>query len=227
MQAICFDMDGVILEGPRTDPNVYADAADEALVALGAEPTADQRRDLRRNRADAVRERCDALEIEPSEFWSLKERYASEGTHERVRSGERGAYDDVDAIADLCSRDRPLTALVTNNRHATARFVDDHFSFGFDAVRGRDPTIEGYERRKPDPHYLKRTLDELGVDVADGDRALYVGDSEKDVVAGRAAGLETAFLRRPHNRTVTPEPPATYELESLADLYDVVGGEKN
>ncbi|WP_339104589.1 HAD-IA family hydrolase [Haloterrigena salinisoli] len=214
-QPILFDMDGVILEGPGTDPQVYADAADAALAELEADPTPTQRDNLRRNGLENVIDHCEALGIDPARFWELKERYASQGTHERLRTGARGLYDDIDAIERLA--ERTTIGLVTNNRHETAEFVADYVGIDFEVVRGRDPTFEGYRRRKPEPDYIEEALDELGVS-----EGFYVGDSIKDVTAGRAAGLETAFLRRPHNRDLDRPAEATVELESLAALDDVV-----
>ena len=217
---ILFDMDGIILEGPRTQPGVYDAAADAALAELDADPSPAQRRDLRSQDTDAIVDRCDELGIDPDRFWRLKEGYASKGTHERIRSGERGLYDDVDALPDLA--DRTTIGLVTNNRHQTAEFVADYVAADFDVVRGRDPTIDGFHRRKPDPYYLEDALSDLdGIDADDPD-VLYVGDSAKDVVAGAALGLETAYVRRPHNRDRDCPADATYELESLADLLAVV-----
>ena len=212
---ILFDMDGVILEGPRTDPQVYADAADDALADLGAEPTPSQRADLRRHDLERVRTNCEALDVDPARFWALKEEYASRRTHERVRSGDRSCYDDVDAIADLA--ERTTVGLVTNNRHATAEFVADYVDVEFDVVRGRRPTFESYRRRKPEPAFIENALSELG--ASDG---LYVGDSVKDVTAGRAAGLEAAFLRRSHNRDVATPAGAVAELESLTGIESVL-----
>ncbi|MGM0387514.1 MAG: HAD family hydrolase [Natrinema limicola] len=215
MTTVLFDMDGVLLEGPRTDPQVYADAADAALAELNAEPTPAQRRDFRNHDVERIRTHCDELGIDPARFWKLKETHASSGTHDRLRSGERGIYEGVDAIRELS--DRTTTGLVTNNRHETAQFVAEYVGIDFDIVRGREPTLEGYERRKPDPYYLEDALAELG--VSDG---LYVGDSPKDIVAGQAAGLETAFLRRSHNRGRECPPNATYELESVAEVLSVI-----
>ncbi|WP_126662868.1 HAD family hydrolase [Haloterrigena salifodinae] len=214
-QPILFDMDGVLLEGPGTHPQVYADAADAALDELEADPTPTQRADLRRNDLENVADHCEALGIDPARFWQLKERYASQGTHDRLRAGERGLYDDIDAIEALA--ERTTVGLVTNNRHETAEFVADYVGIDFEVVRGRDPTLEGYRRRKPEPDYIEDALDELG-----SSEGLYVGDSIKDVTAGRAAGLETAFLRRSHNRGLDRPAEATLELESLAALTDIV-----
>jgi len=215
MTTILFDMDGVLLKGPRTDPQVYADASDAALAELDAEPTPSQRRDFRNHDIERIRTHCEELRIDLARFWKLKETYASSGSHDRLRSGERGIYDDVDAIRELS--DRTTTGLVTNNRHETAAFVAEFVGIDFDVVRGREPTLEGYERRKPDPYYLEEALADLG--VSDG---LYVGDSPKDIVAGQAAGLETAFLRRPHNRERECPPNATYELESVTEVLSVI-----
>ena len=215
MTTILFDMDGVLIEGPRTDPQVYADASDAALAELDAEPTPSQRRDFRNHDVERIRTHCEELGIDRARFWKLKETYASSGTHDRLRSGERGIYDDVDAIRELS--DRTTTGLVTNNRHETAAFVAEFVGIDFDVVRGREPTLEGYERRKPDPYYLEEALADLG--VSDG---LYVGDSPKDIVAGQAAGLETAFLRRSHNRERECPPNATYELESVTEVLSVI-----
>lgn len=212
---VLFDMDGILLEGPRTDPRVYADAADEALSELGAEPSPSQRRDFREHDRERIESHCRELGIDSERFWELKETYASSRTHDRLRSGERGTYDDIDAIRDL--GERTTIGLVTNNRQETADFVAEYLAFDFDVVRGRDPTFEGYDRRKPDPYYIEDALTELGVD--DG---IYVGDSPKDVTAGRAAGLETAFVRRPHNRDRERPPNATYELESLLELPSLI-----
>src|SRR6056297_68080 len=215
MTTVLFDMDGVLIEGPRTDPQVYADAADAALAELGAEPTPAQRRDFRTHAYEQIRTHCEAVGIDLARHWKLKETYASSGTHDRLRSGERGIYEDVEAIRELS--DRTTTGLVTNNRHETAAFVAEFVGIDFDVVRGREPTLEGYERRKPDPYYLEEALADLG--VSDG---LYVGDSPKDIVAGQAAGLETAFLRRSHNRERECPLNATYELESVTEVLSVI-----
>ncbi|WP_440766005.1 HAD family hydrolase [Natronorubrum sp. DTA7] len=212
---ILFDMDGVILEGPGTDPQVYADAADAALDELGAEPTPAQRADLRRHDLEHIRDHCDALGIDAAAFWRLKDEYASETSHELIRSGERGLYNDIDALAGLA--DRTTLGLVTNNRHATAEFVADYVPVEFDVVRGRRPTFDDFRRKKPEPNFIDDALSELGVD-----NGCYVGDSHKDVTAGRAAGLEPIYLRRPHNRHVDQPTEAAAVVDSLAALPVVV-----
>jgi HAD superfamily hydrolase (TIGR01549 family) len=212
--AVLFDMDGVILEGPRTHPDVYDRAADCAADALDLEPTVDQRETLRAYSYSAVETVCAAFGADPAEFWRRKEAEASRLTAERVRRGERAIYDDVDVLSAL--GERTTLALVSNNRDETARFVADYVSAPFEAARGRDPTAEGWKRRKPAPDYLLETM--AALDVEEG---VYVGDRETDVLAAERAGLEPAYLRRSHNADA-PLPDGTrYELETLADLFDL------
>lgn len=215
-EPLLFDMDGVFLVGPHTPTVVYADAADAALAELdpAVEPADDQRTILRNyGYTDSLEEACETLGIDPRAFWRRKEAHACRISHERIERGERELYDDVDAVAPLIAD--ATSALVSNNRQATVEFVADHLGFGFDARRGREPTPEGYHRRKPRPDFLEATMGTLGVE-----RGIYVGDSESDVVAASRAGLEPAFLRRPHNEGVPLPEGTTYELESLAALAD-------
>lgn len=216
--ALLFDMDGVLLRGRGTDPAVYATAADAAIDDLGLEPSDAQRAVLQAYRyTDSIADACAALGVDPDDFWARRESHASRIAHDRFRAGERDCYDDVDAIRAIA--DRATLGLVSNNRHETVAFVVDHFGFDgvFDAVRGRDPTIAGYRRRKPDPGYLEDVLETLGATDA-----VYVGDRPTDVEAAREAGIDSAFLRRPHNRDDPLPAEATYELESLADLPSVL-----
>ena len=214
-EPVLFDMDGVLLEGTGTDPAIYAAAADDAIESLGLEPTPAQRRALRRHAIEPVLEHAVDLGVDPDAFWATKDEHASRRSHELIRSGGRRLYDDVDAVYDLAAE--ATLGLVSNNRHETVTFVVEHFELPFAAVRGRPPTIDGSRRRKPDPHYLERTLATL-----DADGGVYVGDRETDVHAARAAGLEAAYLRRPHNDGVSLPEGTAYELHSLEELPSAI-----
>lgn len=216
--AILFDMDGVFLVGAGTDPAVYRAAAVDALADCGIEdPPPDVVETLGAIRyAAEMDETCAALGVDRDEWWAARERHASRRTNRRVRSGDRAVYDDVDAV-ELLPADVPV-ALVSNNRQATASFVADHLFGDRVAVAvGREPTIEGYRRRKPEPDLLEAALASL--DVTDG---LYVGDREKDLIAAERAGLRGVFLRRPHNRDVSLRVEPSHELDSLRELPELV-----
>lgn len=212
---ILFDMDGVLLEGTGTDPAIYAAAADDAIADLDLDPTPEQRRDLRRHEHGAVLDHADDLGVDPDAFWALTDDHASRRSHDRIAAGERGLYDDVGVVREVAAE--ATLGIVSNNRHETVEFVVDHFDLPFTAARGRAPSIEGSRRRKPDPHYIERTLAELG-----DDRGIYVGDRETDVRAARAVGLDAAYLRRPHNQDDPLPEGAEYELSSLEDLRSLV-----
>jgi phosphoglycolate phosphatase len=56
------------------------------------------------------------------------------------------------------------------------------------------------------------------VTAYDAESALFVGDSESDVVAARRAGLDSTFVRRRHTRDVDLSVAPTYEVDSLHDV---------
>jgi phosphoglycolate phosphatase-like HAD superfamily hydrolase len=107
---------------------------------------------------------------------------------------------------------------VSNNHHSTIAFVLDFFDLRslFETYYGREKTIESLRVKKPNPHYIERALADL-----DSESALYVGDSESDVIAAHDAGIDSAFVRRPHSRTVDLSTDPTYEVQSLYELPEL------
>jgi len=206
-EAILFDMDGVLIQGRATAPAVYADAADDTLAALGVDVPADERARFRQPGFDErMAARCRAVGVDPGEFWTTREGFATERANRRIGDGTRPPFEDTAALAELPV---PL-GIVSNNRAATVEFVAaELFPGAFAVAIGRDPTIEGYRRRKPEPDYLERALDRLEVE-----RVMYVGDRETDLTAARRAGIDGALVRREHNDGVTVDDRAL-ELDDL------------
>jgi phosphoglycolate phosphatase-like HAD superfamily hydrolase len=56
-------------------------------------------------------------------------------------------------------------------------------------------------------------LSDLGVE-----NALYIGDSETDLVAAHRAGIDSAFLRRDHVADVNLSTEPTIEVATLEEL---------
>lgn len=212
---VLFDMDGVILRGRATEPSVYDRATDRAIATLRADPSTDQWERLRTFEWTGVADACEDLGIDARAFWRHREEYATDLAVERIRSGERTAHDGLAIVRELAGT-RP-SALVSNNRHATVAFVAEHFDLPFGAVRGRDPTPEGFARRKPEPDYLQEMLSELGVEGG-----IYVGDRASDVAAARRAGLEAIYVRRPHNEERPVPEAAVFAVPSVADLAPLI-----
>ena len=69
--------------------------------------------------------------------------------------------------------------------------------------------------RKPDPAPLLRVIERLG--VAPGD-ALYVGDSETDVVTARNAGVDVMLVKHGYTLRAATQLGADGVIDSVADL---------
>ncbi|WP_331236139.1 HAD family hydrolase [Natronorarus salvus] len=216
-EAVVFDMDGVLVEGWGTHPAVYREAADQALSELGAEAVDGQLKTLGETAySETTAGACRDLGVDPEAFWERREHHASRLANDRLDRGERSLYDDVNTLTTL-AESLPL-GVVSNNRHETVRFVvESLLPAPISAYRGRDPTVEGYRRRKPDTHYLNAVLREL-----DAEDALYVGDRETDVEVAAGAGIDSAFVRRTHNTDSTLARSPTHEIEGLDALVDVI-----
>lgn len=215
---VLFDMDGVILRGRGTDPAVYAAAGEMALETAGIDPTSEERAVFRELVCDeSLFDACSDLGIDVNAFWSNKEHFASQLSHERIQDGPRGIHDDSEVLHSLCE-EWPV-GLVSNNRHETVEFVSRYFEFDgvFSVVRGRDPTIAGFHRRKPEPYYLTEALDSLN-----SESGIYVGDREKDGIAAMRAGMGFIHLDRPSFETHETPPETVATITSLNELPGVL-----
>lgn len=213
---VLFDMDGVVLEGRGADPVVHERALDDVLAERGLTVSDAERAALSGYEyTESFAAACRAVGVEPEPFYADRERHSARRIAERVRAGVRGLYPDVDALAGLADRHR--LGLVSNNYHHAVEAVVDHHALDvFTVVRGREPGLEGFRRRKPEPYYLLETLDRL-----DADRGLYVGDRETDLVAAGRAGLDGVFIRREHNADVELGVEPASVIESLAGLAEL------
>jgi HAD superfamily hydrolase (TIGR01549 family) len=209
--AVVFDCDGVLVE--PTDTTVLVDAVIETFGAFGVDV---DRSVARRSVTEDVvpSETARKHGIDPEAFWHSRELKASLAQQAHVRAGGKPVYDDVAALEDLSC---PIS-LVSNNQHATIEFLLAHHDLPpFETARGRQPTLEGAAARKPEPDYIEAAMADL--DVRD---ALYVGDSEKDVIAAQRAGIDSAYLRREHVDDVALTAEPTFEVSSLNELVEQV-----
>ena len=216
-EVVLFDMDGVILDGRGTEAAVHARALDDVLEERGLEVDDDLRGALATYEYDdAFRTACGRLGVDPDALFSAREERSAKRTVSRLAAGVRTLCADVDALEPIA--ERATLGLVSNNYHPTVEFVVDHFRLTeFEYVRGRDLGPDGFDRRKPDPHYLNEALDAL-----DASGGLYVGDRATDVVAAERAGLESVLVRREHNASLDLDAEPTVEVESLHELVDLL-----
>jgi len=217
-EAVVFDNDGVLME--LTEMDLHRRAARDAFEAVGVADPADEHVEAMSigvtvPKLDTV---CEHYGLDAREFWHTRDSLMARRQQEAIRRGEKGVYDDV---ASLDALERPA-GIVSSNQQATVEYGLDAFDLAqhFETVYGREPTVESLRQKKPDPYYLDQALSDLGTTDA-----LYVGDSETDIEAAHAAGIDAAFVRRAHRLgetlSVTPE----YEIDGLAAVPRILDGE--
>jgi HAD superfamily hydrolase (TIGR01549 family) len=211
--AVVFDNDGVLTH--PTDRAVLRRAARAAFAEFDVAPTPDCVAGTVGGDVDRIREVCDRHGLSAAAFWPRREYHAASEQRAAMAAGEKPLYDDVDALRDV---DHPM-GVVSNNQHATVEAVLDVHGVGdlFETAYGREPTVDGFRRRKPDPHYLERALADL-----EAETALYVGDSAVDVAVADRLDVDSAFVRRPHRADYDLPLAPTYEVDSLADVVALV-----
>ncbi len=213
--ALLFDSDGVLVEPPAAETQAAATRA--AFESIGiADPDETDVRAIVDGVTDTVLEACCRhYGLDPETFWAARERHDEDSQLAAFCAGDRRVYDDVEAIRDLPEP----RGIVSNNHDTTIEFVCRHFGLEplFECTYGRPMTIESLQRKKPEPYYLERALETLSADTA-----LYVGDSESDLLAAERAGLDSVFVRRPHNRETRLAVEPDYEVRSLTAISSIV-----
>ncbi len=214
--AVVFDNDGVLTE--ITDWSVLRGAARDAFDAFDVDPSDDDLRAILSHvTVDGLEAVCARHDLDPDEFWHRRDTNYTEAQQAEVLAGRKPLYDDVAVLDDL---DVPM-GVVSSNQHATVECILDHYGLHehFGTYYGRQPTVEDVRRKKPEPYFIERALSDLGVA---GEDALYVGDSEGDVVAAHAAGIDSAFLWRDHRSDYDLSAEPTHELDGLDELPGLV-----
>ncbi len=214
--AFLFDNDGIIVE--RTDETVLREAIRETYAEFGVEPTDEEVEALTGVTVETLEELATDRALDPAEFWRRRDMNAASAQHELLRNGGKPLYDDVSILRELTTD----LGIVSNNQHRTIEHILDVYDLGalFDVHYGREPTLEGINRKKPSPYYIERALTDL-----DTRNALYVGDSGVDILAAADAGIDSAFVRRPHREGYDLPAQPTYEIQSLEDLPAILRGD--
>jgi HAD superfamily hydrolase (TIGR01549 family) len=213
--AVIFDNDGVLVD--LADRSLLVESTRVAFETVGVtDPTEEHVQALTLGVApETVHRIAETYGVDPETLWASRDHASSVAQQDAIRAGAKALYDDVSAVAAI---DRPK-AIVSTNQQTTIDFLLDHFDMAhqFDPAIGREPTVESLRRKKPNPFYLDRAVQAL-----DADDPLFVGDSDVDVAAARAVGIDSAFVRRSHRADHTPDPEPTHELDSLYDLHGLL-----
>jgi pyrophosphatase PpaX len=118
------------------------------------------------------------------------------------------------------------TALVTTSMHRQIqKALDNHnMQYLFDAIVAWDDVTN----HKPHAEPVEKALKMLG---GNKEEAIMVGDTEKDILAGQNAGVDTILFYPPeHSRFYSLDKlknhKPTYVIEDFRDLLKIVGGEQ-
>jgi len=214
--AVVFDNDGVLTQ--PTPRDVLRAATVEAFERVGVSDPSPEHVDaihLHVTPAD-LQTAADAYDLDPAVLWRARDEAFSETQVADMEAGRKPLYEDYAAVREV---DVPR-GIVSTNQHATIEAILDHHGIrgDFRAYYGREMEPASLYRKKPESHYLDRALADLGVDPGD---ALFVGDSESDVLAAESAGTDSAFLWRDHREGYDLSATPDHELDSLHDLADV------
>ncbi len=225
--AIIFDSDGVLVE--PTNPDVHRNAVRKAFIEYGisevdaetverlVEITGDHRDQLS---AANVKQVCSGYGIDPEEYWRRRELLAAEAQFEEIDRGRKRSYPDIGVLETLNSGslDLPL-GVISNNQHKTVMYALDAFDISahFDAVYGREPSLLGIERRKPNPYYAERIIHDL-----EASEPLLVGDSLVDLQTAARLGIDSVFVNRNHREDYELSEQPSYEVDDLEELTEIV-----
>ncbi|WP_123535523.1 HAD family hydrolase [Halosimplex salinum] len=211
---VVFDNDGVLVG--RTHFDVLREATEATFAQFGVtDPDPDHVEDMTIGATpEQVETVSDVYDFEPEQFWRARDSTVSGAQQEEARAGRKTPYGDVHTLADL----DVSTGIVSSNQQETVDFLLDHFEIDglFETAYGREATIESLTLRKPHPHYIERALSDL-----DAESALFVGDNESDIEAAENAGIDSAFIRRPHRSDWDLNVWPTWDIDSLDDLHDI------
>lgn len=209
--AIIYDNDGVLTK--PTDRTVVRDAAREAFASFDVTDPSDEhvKKVASGVTIDRLRNVCEKYGIDPAAFWEKRDTKSSLFQQDEIRNGNKPLYDDIEAVWAL---DQPR-GIVSSNQHTTIECILNHFDLTdkFETYYGRNPTIEHIQRKKPEPYFIERAMADLGTE-----NALYVGDSPCDVKAAANAGIDSAFIRRPHRTDLQLSTEPTYDFDDLWEL---------
>lgn len=122
----------------------------------------------------------------------------------------------------------PLQVFVVSNQPDVSRGLLDeetvkqiahelHDRFAFtEVLHCTHDDADNCKCRKPKPGMI---LDTLAKYQGEPDEAIIIGDSYKDILAGKSAGIRTIYLQQSYNANVACEPD--YVVSSLMDVFSL------
>lgn len=180
--AVFFDMDGTLIDTARD-----FERAVNGLLAAEQLPlvSLDAIRSRVSHGARALVQLAYGLQEGDNHFAQRLEQLLS--AYEQAISADSRLFDGMDQVLDLLDRQHQPWGVVTNK---PARFADPIMTaLQLDQRAVATICPDHVTLRKPDPEGLLMVAQMAKVDPR---RCLYVGDHERDIAAGRNAGMQTA-----------------------------------
>lgn len=214
-EAVVFDLDGTLAD---TAADICA-ALNDALATRGYEPleAADVRLMIGKGPKILVERALRHLDIYPASALvkTLTEQfvrsYAVQG------NGLSSLFDGAEECLDVLAAQNIPFAVCSNKPHefCVSLLSDLGVADRFSAIQGSSDKLP----KKPDPALLHRALQKMGIAP---DKALYVGDSETDVLTARAAGVTVVLVEGGYTRTPARELGADFVISSLDQLPTIL-----
>lgn len=181
ISAVLFDLDGTLIDSA---PDLGA-AADQMRVSRGLPSLAlDVYRPLAGSGARGMLAVAFGMTPQDPQFDAMREEFFC--NYERCMTEQTFAFDGVVEMVNSLLRVHLLWGVVTNK---SARFTDPLTrSMPLFATAGAVVSGDTTPHAKPHPAPLLEAARRLGVEPA---RCIYVGDDERDIQAGLAAGMAT------------------------------------
>lgn len=184
VQAVLFDLDGTLIDSA---PDLAA-AADSMRVARGLPSLPiEQYRPMAGAGARGMLGIAFGMTPEHAEFSSMREEFFC--NYERCMTQRTQIFDGVPELLESLSFSGVFWGVVTNkSERFTVPLTNSMAMFSTaKAIVSGDTTPHA----KPHPAPLLEAARRLGVDAS---RCVYVGDDERDIVAGLAAGMATVAV---------------------------------
>lgn len=126
-------------------------------------------------------------------------------------------YDGIIELLDRLNQKDYNLAIVSNKFDAAVKDLSrDYFGDRIPVAIGESPNV----KRKPAPDSVFKALEELG---ADPEHAIYVGDSDIDVLTAKNAGISSIGVTWGfRSRSVLQEAGADYIIDNPKEIWPII-----
>lgn len=210
IQAVLFDLDGTFAD---TAPDLSY-AINQMRIARGLAPVPDEKtRPVTSSGARGLLGAGFGITPDHADYPAMRDEFLN--LYEANLCRDTRLFDGMAPLIDALESRGLTWGIVTNKAERFALPLMKLLGYGTRAacVIGGDTT----GKLKPHPEPLYAAARAIGIDPS---ACLYVGDDERDVQAGRAAGMKTVAVRYGY---LNGSDPAAWGADALADApYDVL-----